>query len=70
MKFVYTGGTYTQFMGRMFAFGNPVEVADKATIAALQKRKDFKEVADGPQEAAPAPAVLKQQRPVLRARGK
>lgn len=65
MRFVYTAGDYTQFMGRMFAFGKPTEVTDKATIAALLKRKDFRKVDDEPQkaEAPAAPAVLK--RPVL-----
>jgi len=43
MKFVYEG-PYTQFMGRMFAFGKPVEVTDRATIAALEKRSDFRKV--------------------------
>ena len=43
MKFVYEG-TYTQFMGRMFAFGREVEVTDRATIAALEKRSDFRKV--------------------------
>ena len=43
MKFVYEG-TYTEFMGRMFAFGNAVEVTDRATIKALEKRSDFRKV--------------------------
>lgn len=43
MKFVYEG-TYTEFMGRMFAFGRAVEVTDIATITALEKRSDFRKV--------------------------
>lgn len=43
MKFVYEG-TYTEFMGRMFAFGHAVEVTDRATITALEKRSDFRKV--------------------------
>ena len=45
MKFVYEG-TYTQFMGRMFAFGQAVDISDRATIAALEKRSDFRKVED------------------------
>jgi hypothetical protein len=41
MKFVYSG-KYTQFMGRVFAFGKPVDVTDKATIAALEKNAEFR----------------------------
>lgn len=59
MKFIYTAGQYTQFMGRMFAFGQPQEVSDNATIAALRKRSDFKEVKDGQEQIqAPAPAAV------------
>lgn len=66
MKFIYTAGQYTQFMGRMFAFGHPQEVSDNATIAALRKRSDFKEVKDGEEIQAPAPAaVLAEKRPIL-----
>jgi hypothetical protein len=49
MKFVYEG-TYTEFMGRMFAFGREVEVTDRATIAALEKRSDFRKVDQKTQE--------------------
>ena len=41
MKFIYTAGQYIQKMGRMFAFGQPVEVTDKATIMALEKDPAF-----------------------------
>ena len=47
MRFIYKHG-YTCFMGRMFAFKKSVEVTDKATIAALLKRKDFMRVDDEP----------------------
>ena len=43
MKFVFTGGPYTQFMGRDFAFGKPVDIIDKATLEAIKLRADFKE---------------------------
>lgn len=45
MKFVYQG-PYIQLMGRMFAFGKPQDITDKATIAVLEKRSDFKKVED------------------------
>ena len=41
MKYVFTGGKYTQFMGRTFSFGQPVEVSDGATLRALAGRRDF-----------------------------
>ncbi len=41
MKYVFTGGPYTQFMGRVFSFGQPVEVNDNATLKALEGRRDF-----------------------------
>ncbi len=41
MKYVFTGGKYTQFMGRTFSFGQPVEVNDRATLKALEGRRDF-----------------------------
>ena len=43
MKYVYND-TYTQFMGRVFAFGKPVEITDKATIEALDKNPSFRKV--------------------------
>lgn len=43
MKYVYNG-TYRSFMGRMFAFGKPVEITDKATLIAIEKEPDFKKV--------------------------
>jgi hypothetical protein len=46
VKFIYTAGQYIQKMGRMFAFGQPVEVTDKATIMALEQNPDFKKVTD------------------------
>lgn len=45
MRYVYDG-PYIQIMGRMFAFGKPQEVTDKATIAVLEKRSDFRKVDD------------------------
>lgn len=62
MKFIYTAGAYTCFMGREFAFKKSTEVTDKATIAALLKHRDFMRVDhDEPKkvEAPAAPAVLK-----------
>jgi hypothetical protein len=54
MKFVYEG-KYIQVRGRMFAFGHPVEVNDKATILELSSRPDFRRIEDGKKEnQAPA----------------
>lgn len=57
MKFVYSG-PYIQIMGRMFAFGAPQDVTDKATIAVLEKRSDFRKVEDEEENQAPAKTVL------------
>jgi hypothetical protein len=53
MKYVYEG-TYTQFMGRTFAFGKPVEVTDRATIAALERNPQFRKADEEIQEATKA----------------
>jgi hypothetical protein len=45
VKYVY-GGKYIQVMGRMFAFGKPVEVSDEATQRILDERPDFRRVED------------------------
>lgn len=65
MKYIYTGGPYTQFRGYVFAYGKPTTVLDKAAIEAISKRSDFQEEKDEPQKVktATAPAVLK--RPIL-----
>jgi len=63
MRFIYTGGKYTQFMGRVFAFGKSVEVTDRATIEALRKRADFQEVAE-----TPVPVATEPRRPTLTVR--
>ena len=60
MKFVYSG-QYTQFMGRVFAFGKPVEITDRATIMALEKNQEFRKVEvieDEKEEQAPPQTVL------------
>lgn len=60
MRFIYTAGAYTTFMGRTFAFKKATEVTDKATIEALLKRPDFMRVDDEPKkepQAAPAPVL-------------
>lgn len=43
MKYVYEG-KYIQVAGRMFAFGKPVEVDDKATQRILDSRPDFRRI--------------------------
>jgi len=35
MKFAYVGGPYKEYRGYIFSYGNPTDVADKATIEAL-----------------------------------
>ena len=69
MKYVFTG-TYTQFMGRMFAFGRPQDITDRATLEAIRKRPDFKEyhekVEEAPaQAAAPVLSVPVPKQPIL-----
>ena len=58
MKYVFTG-TYTQFMGRMFAFGKPQDITDRATLEAIRKRPDFKEY-QNPEERSDPPVAESQ----------
>ena len=64
MRFVFEGD-YAHFRGYVFAHRKPVDVTDKATIAALQQMRNFRKVEDEPQkvEAPAAPRVLS--RPTL-----
>jgi hypothetical protein len=59
MRFIYTAGPYTQFMGRTFAFKRATEVTDRATIEALEKHPDFKRVDPEPVALAPPPPAAK-----------
>ena len=43
MKFVYTGGQYTEFRGYVFKWGQPTTILDKGTLLAIARRPDFKE---------------------------
>jgi len=60
MKYVFTGGPYTQFMGRTFAFGKPVEVNDNATLKALEGRRDFAAYVEAPPKAEESPLPVVQ----------
>ena len=62
MKFIFLGGQFTTYMGRMFAFKKATEVTDRATIAALLKNPEFMRVDDDPVAPPPAPVV---KRPTL-----
>ena len=44
MKYIYTGGNYREFRGRVFAHGNAVDITDRGTLAAIAKEPDFKPV--------------------------
>jgi len=54
MLYVYNG-KYIQVAGRMFAFGQPVEVSDKATQRILDSRPDFRRVEDVVREKTQGP---------------
>jgi len=60
MKYVFTGGPYTQFMGRTFAFGKPVDVSDNATLKALEGRRDFAQYVEAPAQEEPSPLPVVQ----------
>lgn len=62
MKYVYDGA-YRSFMGRVFAFGHPVEITDKATMEALDKQPDFRKVEDEKVQEAPPQTVLSDECP-------
>ena len=62
MKYVYNG-EYRSFMGRVFAYGKPVEITDKATMEAIEKQPDFTRVEDEKVEEAAPQAVLSDECP-------
>jgi hypothetical protein len=45
MKYAYIG-QYKEFMGRVFAYGKPVEITDRATLEAIEKQPGFQKVED------------------------
>lgn len=62
MKYVYDG-KYIQVMGRMFAFGKPVEVSDMATMRILDARPDFRRYESEKEEPRRQKAVLSDECP-------
>ena len=57
MKFAYTGGPYKEYRGYVFAYGNPTDVADKATIEALSVNPLYRRIEDAMRkEEGQAPA--------------
>ena len=46
MRYVYTGGEYTEFRGHVFAYGKPTTILDRGTEEAISKRSDFRRVED------------------------
>jgi hypothetical protein len=53
MKYVYTGGPYTEFRGYVFINGKPTTILDKGTLVAIAARADFKPYVE-PVAVAPA----------------
>lgn len=49
MKFAYTGGPYKEYRGYVFTYGNPTDVADKATIEALSVNPLYRRIDDAVQ---------------------
>lgn len=49
MKFAYTGGPYKEYRGYVFTYGNPTDVADKATIEALSANPLYRRIDDAVQ---------------------
>lgn len=62
MKYAYNG-KYTQFMGRVFAFGKPVDITDRATLIALDKNPDFRKVEDEKKQETAQTEVLSDECP-------
>ena len=57
MKFAYTGGPYKEYRGYVFTYGNPTDVADKATIEALSVNPLYRRIEDAMRkEEGQAPA--------------
>ena len=65
MKYIYENGVRT-FRGYFFWNGNPVDVTDKATLAAIEREKGFRRVDDEKvEEAKAAAAPVLEPRPIL-----
>ncbi len=62
MKYAYNG-PYREFMGRVFAYGKPVEINDKATMEAIEKEPDFRKVEDEKVQETETKAVLSDECP-------
>lgn len=66
MKFIYEGGTRT-FRGYFFWNGKPVDVTDKATLAAIEKEYGFRRYEKVEETKSAAPVLVtpqKSQEPV------
>ena len=61
MKYVYTGGPYREFRGRVFANGQPVDITDRGTLEAIKRAHDFVAVLDD--EPLPEEIVVEPQAP-------
>lgn len=57
MKFSYTQGPWHEFRGYVFAWGNPTEIKDQATITALSMNPSFKRIEDENYQAPQAQAI-------------
>ena len=62
MKFIYTGGPYTEFRGYVFVNGKPTTISDRATLDALALRQDFKQYVEPVASPVVAPAVVQQRK--------
>lgn len=62
MKFVYTKGQYRQFRGHVFAWHQPTDIQDRATIEACLRDPTFERIEDAVRQEevpqAPAPQVI------------
>ena len=68
MKFAYTGGPYKEYRGYVFTYGNPTDVADKATIEALSVNPLYRRIENAVQreERQEAAEEVTTKRPQLR----
>ena len=46
MKFTYIGGPYKEYRGYVFAYGNPTDVTDKATVEILSVSPLYRRIED------------------------
>lgn len=65
MKFIYTQGPWREFRGYVFAYGQPTDVIDNATIEALHNKPEFRRYEDEMDQTPQVQAVEAPAKPAI-----